>query len=327
MPRAVRFHRLGSPEVLTIEDVQLRHPGPGEVAIDVAAVGLNRAESMYFRGEYFEQPRFPSGIGYEAVGTITSVGEDVDTSLVGKRIGTIPGFSMNRYPVLGEKAVAPVEAIAEIPPSLSSVDAAAVWMQYGTAYGALVDRANVKPGDAVILTAASSSVGLAAIQIVKAQGAISITTTRTSAKRQQLLDLGADHVIVTQEEHLPTRVREITRGNLPRVAFDAVGGPFLDSLAHALAPSGTIYLYGLLSGEANNYPVSAFVKSISLTAFMLTELNSPERLEPMKRYVHDRLEDGSLRPHVDRVFPFEGAAEAYRYLESNQQVGKVVIAL
>jgi NADPH:quinone reductase-like Zn-dependent oxidoreductase len=327
MPRAVRFHRLGPPEVLTIEDVQVRDPGPGEVAIDVAAVGLNRAESMYFRGEYFEQPRFPSGVGYEAVGTITSVRENVDTSLVGKRVGTIPGFSMNRYPVLGEKAVVPVEAIAEIPLSLSSVDAAAVWMQYGTAYGALVNRANVKAGDNVILTAASSSVGLAAIQIVKAQGAISIATTRTSAKRQQLLDLGADHVIVTQDEDLPTRVREITGGGLARVAFDAVGGSFLDPLAHAVAPSGTIYLYGLLSGEANNYPVSAFVKSISLTAFMLTELNTPERLEPMKRYVYDHLANGSFRPRVDRVFPFEEASEAYRYLESNHQVGKVVIAL
>ena len=327
MPRAVRFHRLGSPEVLTIEDVQLRTPGLGEVAIDVEAVGLNRAESMYFRGEYFEQPRFPSGVGYEAVGTITSVGEDIDTSLVGKRVGTIPGFSMNRYPVLGEKAVVPSTVIAEVPPSLSSVDAAAVWMQYGTAYGALVDRANVRPGDTVILTAASSSVGLAAIQILKAQGATSIATTRTSAKRQQLLDLGADYVIVTQEEHLPTRVREITGGDLARVAFDAVGGSFLDPLAHAVAPSGTIYLYGLLSGEANNYPVSAFVKSISLTAFMLTELNTPERLEPMKRYVYDHLADGSFQPHVDRVFPFEEATEAYRYLESNQQVGKVVIAL
>lgn len=327
MPRAVRFHRLGSPEVLTIEDVQLRHPGPGEVAMDVAAVGLNRAESMYFRGEYFEQPRFPSGVGYEAVGTITSVGEDIDTSLVGKRVGTIPGYSMNLYPVLGEKAVVPVTVIAEVPPSLSSVDAAAVWMQYGTAYGALVDRAKVSPGDTVILTAASSSVGLAAIQIVKAQGAISIATTRTSAKRQQLLDLGADYVIVTQEEHLPTRVREITGGDLARVAFDAVGGSFLNSLAHAVAPSGTIYLYGLLSGEANNYPVSAFFKSISLTAFMLTELNTQERLEPMKRYVYDHLADGSFRPRVDRVFPFEEATEAYRYLESNHQVGKVVIAL
>ena len=234
---------------------------------------------------------------------------------------------MNRYPVLGEKAVVPSTAIAEVPPSLSSVDAAAVWMQYGTAYGALVDRANVKPGDTVILTAASSSVGLAAIQIVKAQGATSIATTRTSAKRQQLLDLGADHVIVTQDEDLPARVREITGGDLARVAFDAVGGSFLDPLARAVAPSGTIYLYGLLSGEANNYPVSAFVKSISLTAFMLTELNTPERLEPMKRYVYDHLADGSFRPRVDRVFPFEEATEAYLYLESNQQVGKVVIAL
>src|ERR1700761_5446221 len=249
MPKAVRFHKLGGPEVLQIEDVPVRHPEAGEVAVHVAAVGLNRAESMYYRGNYAQKPEFPSGIGYEVVGTVTSVGQGVDSSLIGNRIGTIPFFSMNRYPVLGETAVVPAEAVAKFPPSLSSVEGAAVWMQYPTAYGALVEFAKVGPGDAVVLTAATSSVGLAAIQIVKAQRAISIATTRTSAKKQLLLDLGADHVIATQEEDLPTRVREITDGKLARVAFDAIGGSYIDTLAQAVAPEGTIYLYGLLSEE------------------------------------------------------------------------------
>lgn len=327
MSKAVRFHKLGGPEVLQIEEVQVRPPGAGEVAIDVAAVGLNRAESMYYRGEYFEQPVFPSGLGYEVVGTVTAVGEGVASSLVGKRVGTIPGYSMNQFPVLGEKAVVPAYDVAEIPPSLSSVEGAAVWMQYATAYGALVELAKVGPGDTVLLTAASSSVGLAAIQIVKAQGAISIATTRTSAKKQRLLDFGADHVIATQEEDLAARVQEITGGKLARIAFDAVGGSYVETLAHAMAHEGMIYLYGLLSGEATNYPVSAFVKSIALTGYMLHQLKTPERFEPMKQYIYDHLADGSFKPYVDRIFPFEQAADAYRYLESNQQLGKVVITL
>ncbi len=97
MPKAVRFYKLGGPEVLQIEDVPVRHPEKGEVAIDVAAVGLNRAESMYYRGTYAQKPEFPSGLGYEVVGTVTEVGRGVDSSLIGKRIGTIPVYSMNRY--------------------------------------------------------------------------------------------------------------------------------------------------------------------------------------------------------------------------------------
>jgi NADPH:quinone reductase len=327
MPKAVRFHRLGGPEVLQIEEVPVRRPEAGEVGIDVAAVGLNRAESMYYRGNYSQKPEFPSGLGYEVVGTVTAVGEGVDSSLIGKRIGTIPIFSMNRYPVLGERAVVPAEAVAEFPLSVSSIEGASVWMQYPTAYGALVEFAKVGPGDTVLLTAASSSVGLAAIQIVRTQGAISIATTRTSSKKQLLQDFGADYVIATQEEDLPARVREITGGKLVRVAFDAIGGSYIDTLAQAVAPEGTIYLYGLLSEEANSYPVSAFFKAISLTGYMMYQMKTPERFDRMKRYVYEHLANGSFKPHVDRTFRFEQAADAYRYLESNQQVGKVVITL
>jgi NADPH:quinone reductase-like Zn-dependent oxidoreductase len=327
MPKAVRFHKLGGPEVLQIEEVPLRDPGRGEIAIDVAAVGLNRAESMYYRGNYSQKPEFPSGIGYEVVGTVVAVGEGVDSSLTGRRIGTIPIYSMNQYPVLGERAVVPADAIAELPSSLSSIEGAAVWMQYPTAYGALVEFAKVGPGDTVLLTAASSSVGLAAIQIVKAQGATSIATTRTSSKKELLLDFGADYVVATQEEDLPSRVHEITNGKLARVAFDAIGGSYIDTVAKAVAPEGTIYLYGLLSEEANIYPVNAFFKSISLTGYMMHQMKTPERFEAMKRYVYERLANGSFKPHVDRAFPFEQVVDAYRYLESNQQVGKVVITL
>ncbi|MBE7181970.1 MAG: 4-alpha-glucanotransferase, partial [Terriglobus roseus] len=155
---------------MKIEDVTLGEPGPGEVKLKVAAVGLNRAESMYYHGQYMEQPQLPSGIGYEVVGTITAVGPDVDQGLVGKQFATIPGYSMKQYPSLAEEAVVPASYLAAVPPGLSPVEGAAVWMQYGTAYGPLVEFGKVGAGDFVIITAASSSVGLAAIQIVKAQG-------------------------------------------------------------------------------------------------------------------------------------------------------------
>jgi len=197
MSKAVRFQELGGPDVLRIEEVTIRQPNKGEVAIDVAAIGLNRAESMFFRGQYIEHPKLPCGLCYEAIGSITAVGDEVDTSLIGKRVGTIPGFSMNDYPVLADKAIVPAHVLTEVAVALSDVEGAAIWMQYATAYGALVELGDIGPGDFIIITAASSSVGLAAIQIAKAQDAISIAATRTSAKRQRFLDAGADHVIVT----------------------------------------------------------------------------------------------------------------------------------
>ncbi len=324
--KAVRFHEVGGPEVLRIEEVTLREPGPGEVTLDVAAAGLNRAESMYFHGQYLEQPQLPSGLGYEVVGTVLKVGPGVDASLVGKRFGTIPGFSMNRFPALAEQAVVPVKELAALPESLTPVQGAAVWMQYATAYGALVELGKVAPGDFVIVTAASSSVGLAAIQIVRAQGATSIATTRTSAKKQRLLDLGADHVIATQEEDLPARVSEITGGKGARIVFDPVGGSYVATLAQAVAVDGTIFMYGMLSGEPTEYPMAAFGKGIALTGYSLLQMKVPGRLEAMKTYIQDRLADGRFKPEIAKVFPFPQVVDAYRYLESNQQVGKVVIA-
>ena len=233
MPKAIRFDRVGGPEVLRFETVAEQSPGSGEVSLKIEAVGLNRAESMYYHGAYMEQPTLPSGLGYEALGTVTAVGPGGDTSLVGRRFGTIPGFSMNKYPVLAEAAVVPESALAPVPDGFSAVEGAAVWMQYCTAYGALVPFGRVTSGDFVVITAASSSVGLAAIQIVKAQGGTSIATTRTAAKKDRLLILGADHVIVTDEEDLATRVKEITGGVGARIIFDPIGGDGVNALAQA----------------------------------------------------------------------------------------------
>ena len=325
MPKAIRFHQLGGPEVLRFEEVPERRPEAGEVSLAVQAVGLNRAESVYYHGFYMEKPDLPSGLGYEAVGTVTAVGPDVDASQVGKRFGPIPGYSMNRYPVLTETAGVPASALAPLPESFSAQEGAAVWMQYCTAYGALVAYGKVTSGDAVIIPAASSSVGLAAIQIVKAQGGVSITTTRTAAKRDRLLSLGADHVIVTDEEDLPTRVGEITGGRRARIVFDPVGGDGINALGQATADGGTIFLYGMLSGKPTPFPLAAFGRRIAMYGYTFVELRGTPEWEAMKAYIHGHLADGSFRPVIARTFPFDQTVEAYRYLESNEQIGKVVV--
>ena len=327
MPRAIRFNQLGGPEVLHIEDVAARQPGPGEVLLKVEAVGLNRAESMYYHGFYMEKVNVPSGLGYEAVGKVIAVGSEVDATLMGKRFGTIPGFSMNQYPVIAEEAVVPASVLAAAPDSFSAVEGAAVWMQYCTAYGALVPFGKVAAGDFVVISAASSSVGLAAIQIVRAQGGISIATTRTSAKKDQLIALGADHVIVTEEDDLVARVRSITGGKGARIVFDPVGGDYINTLAQATANGGTIFLYGMLSGKPTPFPQAAFGRTIGMFGYTFGELRGAPEWETMKKYIYDRLADGSFKPKIARIFPFDQTVAAYQYLESNQQIGKVVITI
>lgn len=327
MFRAIRFDQFGGPEVLHFVDAGDRRPDAGEVSLKVEAVGLNRAESMYYHGLYMEKPELPSGLGYEAVGTVAAVGAGVDPALVGRRFGTIPGFSMKKYPVLAEMAVVPASALATLPESFSAAEGAAVWMQYCTAYGALVPFGKVSRGDFVLITAASSSVGLAAIQIVKAQGGKAIATTRTAAKKDRLLALGADHVIVTDADNLVARVGEITGGKGARIVFDPIGGDGINRLAQATANGGTLFLYGMLSGQPTPFPMAAFGRRIAMYGYTFGELRDTPHWEQMKRYILDHLADGFFKPEIARSFPFAETVAAYRYLESNEQIGKVVITL
>ena len=327
MPRIVRFHETGGAEVLKLEDAPLQEPGEGEVRLKVEAVGLNRAEVMYRQGQYLENPIPPSRIGYEASGTIDAIGPGVDGFAIGERVSTIPSFSMQNYGVYGESAVVPAFAVAHYPETLSPMEGTSIWMQYLTAFGALVHFGQLRAGDVVVITAASSSVGLAAIQIVKAAGAVSIATTRGPEKKTALLEAGADHVVVTNEESLPERVEAITAGQGARLIFDPVGGPYLETLAEAAARQGIIFEYGALSPEPTPYPLfTALKKGLTVRAYTLFEIVSDrEALERGKRYVYDGLASGALRPLIDRTFPLDAIADAHRYMESNQQLGKIVV--
>lgn len=215
MPKAIRFNQTGGPGVLRFEDIPERQPKASEVLLKVKAVGLNRAKSMYYHGIYMEPTQPPSGPGYEAVGVITAVGPEVDASLVGKRFGTIPGFSMKQYPVLAEQAVVPASVLGALPDSLSSTEGAAVWMHNLSVWHALQE---------------------------------------------------------------PT--------------------PFL---------------------------LTTFARKIGMFGYTFGELKETPDWDTMKKYIFDHLSDGSFKPETARTFPFAQAIEAYRYLESNEQIGKVVI--
>ncbi len=329
MPKTVRFHETGGAQVLKVEDLPLTEPGEDEVRLKVEAIGLNRAEIMFREGQYLETPELPSQIGSEAAGIVDAVGPGTSGIQIGDRVSTIPGFSMGRYGVYGESVVVPAYATASYPKNLSAVEGASIWMQFMTAFGALIEFGQLKHQDAVLITAASSSVGLAAIQITKAVGAMTIATTRGAGKKQFLIDAGADHVIVTDEEDLAETVMGITSGSGANMIFDPVGGPLLQKLADAAASNATLFEYGALSSEPTIFPLfSSLAKGLTVRGYTLYEIvRDPKKLARGKSYVFDGLQSGVLKPIIDRTFPLDAIADAHRYMESNQQKGKIMVTV
>jgi NADPH:quinone reductase-like Zn-dependent oxidoreductase len=327
MSKVVRIHSLGGPEVLQIEDLDIGPPGAGEVRIRVEAVGLNRAEAMYRAGRYPIAPQLPSLIGYEGVGVVEQLGPGVDDFRVGDRVCVLPMIHQGQYGIWAEQAIVPTRILLPAPPGLTPSEAASIWMQYMTAY-ALIEVAEIGIGDGVIIRAASSSVGIAAIQLANWAGSISIACTRTSDKAQALFDHGAAHVIATDEEDLVARVMEITGGKGARTAFDPVGGPYVETLANALAPRGILFIYGGLSGEATPYPHwPCAYKGLSVRGWVASEIwNHPHRYKNAQDKILAGLAGGHLKPVIAKEFHgLDQIVAANEFLESNQQVGKVVV--
>lgn len=325
--KIVRFHETGNPEVLKLEEMALPEPDNGEVRLRVHAIGLNRAEVMFRRGHYLVAPKFPSKIGYEASGIVEAVGPGVDQKILGMKLSSVPCFDLGKYGVYGEVAILPAYALAAYPEKLSFVEATSIWMQYMTAYGALVHYGKVSKGDYVLITAASSSVGIAAIEITRAQGAISIATTRTQAKKEELLKLGADHVIVTNDENLPTRIKEITKGQGARIIFDPVAGKDIEKLAEAAADKGIIFVYGNLANEPMPYPLfTALSKGLTIRGYTLFELSTDLNLrKEAEKYIFDHITQGDFKPRIARIFSLDQIVAAHQYMESNEQIGKIVV--
>lgn len=328
MAKVVRFKNIGGPEVLQIEELTLGAPRPGDVRIKVGAIGLNRVETMFRKGE-MGIPSLPSKIGYEAAGIVDAVGKDVTTVPIGARVATLPGLSMEEYGTYGDTIFYPANMLLPVPNNLSMNEAAAAWMQYLTAY-ALIGVGHLQKNDAVVITAASSSVGLAAIQIANAVGAIPIAITRDRAKADTLRKHGAKHVVATQNQNVVDTVdtvMSITNGQGARIVFDAVAGDGFAQLTEMAAQRGILLLYGALAGDVAPLPVhQTMLKNLTVRGFSLNDFMADESSKQAAiRYVCRGLETKELRPIIDRVFSLEEIAAAHRYLESNRQVGKVVV--
>jgi NADPH:quinone reductase-like Zn-dependent oxidoreductase len=290
---------------------------------------------MFRTGQYLEQPKFPSRIGLEAAGIVEAIGARVTEVRIGDKVSVATGQSIAKYGTYGETAIVPASSAISYPDNLTPEEAASVWVQYLTAYFAFADLAKIQPGQSVLITAATGGAGLGAIEVARLLGAVAIATTRSASKQQALLDSGAHHVIVTSKEDLGSRVKEMTGGRGADLIFDPIAGDTLPTLAEAVAWGGQIILYGALGGTNVPYPLfAAFARNFTLRSYIIYSFCGLEALglgrneEAFTRavqFINKNMASGKLKPAIAKIFPLSEIQEAHRYMESNQQLGKIVI--
>lgn len=339
MPRTVRFHEIGDASVLRLEEEPLQDPGPGQVRLRVEALGFMFADSLFRTGQYPEKATLPgAGIGYEAAGIVDAVGPGVSEFREGDRVTSFTNFSLLDFSVHRESAVLPARCVTPVPERLSIEEAAGFWNAFLTAYCGIAEAGALAPGQVVLATAATSSIGTAAVQVVKRLGGTFIGTTRSEEKAKLLRDLGADHVVVTSKEDLGQRINEITGGRGVDLVFDAVGGAAFHDYGRMTAPHGHLMSYGALTLEMPVMPMlDVMVRQLKVSSYTLfthtgnahfNAVEQPAAVARAKRFILDGLELGALRPVIAKVFQgFDGYVDAVRQFEQGIGGGKVVVRL
>ena len=294
----------------------------------VHAFALNRADLLFMNGKHYSTASLPSRIGYEACGVVDAIGDDVTSIRVGDRVSSIP-FHNSTYGVAGEFAITPEPYVAPWPAGLSAAQACSVWMQYLTAYYPMQELYPLGPGRRVLVTAASSSAGLAGIQVARLLGAEVIAVTRSPAKCTGLADAGANHVVVIGDEPLAERVLAITGGQGVDLVYDPLGGSFVREYVRALRYGGRIVAYGNMRGDVLEVPILPMVQNAALLHpySLFNHIGDPTQRARGVRWVLDAVEGGHLSPIIARVFPFTDALAAYECMEEGNHLGKLVVSL
>jgi putative PIG3 family NAD(P)H quinone oxidoreductase len=323
--RAVVITQPGDPDVLAVKRVPDPTPGPGQVLVRVAAFGVNRADLLQRQGHYPAPPGWPQDIpGLEYAGVVESLGAEVSGVTVGDRvIGIVGGGSYAEYLVTRADHTVPV------PSGMALTDAAAIPEVFITAHDAL-ERLAVVAGEWVLVHAVGSGVGTAAAQLLRAGGARCIGTSRTTSKLTRAKELGMDAGIDTRSEELVTAVRHIVPDGV-HAAVDLLGGPLLSATLQAMRSRGRLILVGLTAGRRADIDLGLVMRQRLRIEGTVLRARAAEEKTAITRSFRDSvlplLEQGKIRPVVDRKFPLGEVAAAHRYVESNENFGKVVVQL
>lgn len=324
MSRVVVFDEFGGPDVLHIVNEAAIEPARGEVRVKIEAFGVNPLDALMRAGTSPAPVALPHArLGIEGTGIIDAVGPGVAGLQIGDSVilAAVPDAGVRG--TYAESTTAPVHRVIKRPVGLDVSEAAAAWVAFSTAYGALIEKATMRPGDYVVITAASGGVGRAAIQVANQIGAVPLAVTRHAAKRDELLAAGAAAVIATDVEDLAEAVDRHTNSAGADILFDLVLGPGLTDLAQTARLGGTLVIAGILDPRPVPFP-SALPLTIHRYRSFEHSLD-PVAVKRMAAFFHAGVRLGALRPAVDTVFAFDDVVDAHRRLDEGLHGGKKIV--
>ena len=325
MPRVVVFDEFGGPDVMHVVEEPAVEPAAGEVRVKIEAFAVNPLDQMMRSGTSPATVPLPHArLGIEGTGVIDALGPGITGLETGDPVilAAIPDASVKGS--YAEYTTVPASRVIARPAGLAITQAAAIWVAYSTAYGALVEKAGMRPGDQVLITAASGGVGRAAMQIANQIGAVPIAVTRHTAKKDDLLAAGAAGVIATDHADVAEAVARHTGGTGADIILDLVMGPGQQDLLKAARPEGTLVAAGYLDPRPAPFPATP------LTIFRYRSFEHTLNdivVKRMAAFLNAGVRLGALRPAIDKVFTLDDVAEAHRHLEKGLHAGKIVVTV
>jgi NADPH2:quinone reductase len=322
MPKAIRIHQTGGPEVMRWEEVEVGRPEPGQVRLRHTAVGLNYVD-VYFRNGLYPLPKLPAVLGREAAGIVEDVGAGVTSLKVGDRVAYVD--PMGSY---AEERLHPADRLVKLPPGISDRTAAAMMLKGLTAQYLLRRTYRIKPGETILVHAAAGGVGLILCQWAKHLGATVIGTVSTEEKAALARQHGCDHTILYTRESFVERVKQITSGKGVPVVYDSVGKDTFAGSLDCLAPLGMMVSYGNASGKVPPFDpgILSTKGSLFLTRpTLVTYTASREDLEASSAELFDVVRKGIVKIEVKQTYALRDAAAAHRDLEARKTVGSTVL--
>ena len=323
--KAVLCHDFGPPESLRLETIDPPTPGPKEALVDVAATALNFPDVLMIAGKYQSRPPFPFSPGGEIAGVVSAVGAEVKNAKVGDRV-----FAGCGHGGMREALCINAEALRSIPAGMSFVQASGISTTYGTSYYALKQRADLQPGENLLVLGAGGGVGIAAVELGHAMGARVLAAASTEEKRAAALKAGAHEVIDYSDGDLKTKVKALTEGKGADVIYDPVGGDLFDQVMRCVNWEGRVLVVGFAAGDIPKLPINlVLLKSCQVVGVFYGAFTARDPAATAQNFseILDFYNTGKIDPLIGQTFALQDYAQALRCLSERQAIGKVVIEL